>query len=61
MTENIKGIKGSFYTATIDKSKVVALDGKILDFRVDISCENGELFKELIEYIEKFHRSDVDD
>lgn len=62
-------IKGSFYTATIDKSKVVALDGTILDFRVDISCENGKLFKELIEYIELFHKGtggcnfkgDVDD
>lgn len=48
-------IKGSFYTATIDKSEVVASDGTILDFRIDISCENGELFKELIEYIELFH------
>ena len=48
-------IKGSFYTATIDKSEVVASDGTILDFRIDISCENGDLFKELIEYIELFH------
>lgn len=49
-------VKGSFYTATIDKSEVVASDGTILDFRVDISCENGELFQELIEYIELFHK-----
>ena len=49
-------VKGSFYTATIDKSEVVAPDGTILDFRVDISCENGELFQELIEYIELFHK-----
>ena len=60
-------IRGSFYTATIDKSRVVALDGTMLDFRIDISCENAKLFKELIEYIELFHnkykqeaRDDVD-
>lgn len=49
-------IKGSFYTATIEKSKVVALDGTILDFRIDISCEDGKLFRELIDYIELFHK-----
>ena len=46
---------GIFYNATIDKSNVVAVDGKVLDFRVDISCEDGELFQELIKYIENFH------
>lgn len=56
----VEKVKGSFYTVTIDKSEVVALDGKMLgkmlDFRVDISCEDGELFQELIEYIELFHK-----
>ena len=50
-----KKVKGTFYTAIIDKSEVVASDGKVLNFRIDISCENGDLFKELIEYIENFH------
>lgn len=52
-------IRGSFYTATIDKSRVVALDGTMLDFRIDISCENPKLFKELIEHIEFFHNDKV--
>ena len=51
----VKKVAGNFYNATIDKSNVVALDGKVLDFRVDVSCEDGELFQELIRYIEDFH------
>ena len=53
MTEKVKG---SFYTATIEKSRVVALDGTPLNFKVDIYCEEEILFKELIEHIGNFHR-----
>lgn len=48
-------VTGSFYTATIEKSGVVALDGTLLTFKVDIYCEEEKLFKELIEYIGRFH------
>lgn len=48
-------VNGSFYTATIEKSRVVALDGTPLTFKVDIYCEEEILFKELIEHIGKFH------
>ena len=53
MTEKVKG---SFYTATIEKSRVVALDGTPLNFRIDITCGEPILFKELIAYIDDFHR-----
>ena len=50
-----KKINGSFYTATIEKSRVVALDGTPLTFKVNIYCEEEILFKELIEHIGRFH------
>lgn len=53
MTEKVTG---SFYTATINKTNVVALDGTPLNFRIDITCEESILFKELIAYIDDFHR-----
>ena len=48
-------VNGSFYTATIEKSRVVAFDGTPLTFKVDIYCEEEILFKELIEHIGSFH------
>lgn len=48
-------IAGKFYTAIIEKSRAVCLDGTVLDYRIEIDCQNGDLFKELIEYIEDFH------
>ena len=51
-----KKVTGSLYTATIDKTNVVALDGTPLNFRIDITCEESILFKELIAYIDDFHR-----
>ena len=50
-------VNGSFYTATIEKSRVVALDGTPLNFKVDIYCEEEILFKELIEHIGRFHNN----
>ena len=50
-----KKVNGSFYSATIDKTNVVALDGTPLNFRVEIYCEEEILFKELIEHIGEFH------
>ena len=52
-------VAGSFYYATINKSNVVALDGTVMDFTIEISCQNGKLFKELIEYIEDFKNPKV--
>ena len=56
MTEKVNG---SFYTATIEKSRVVALDGTLLTFKVDIYCEEEILFKELIEHIGRFHNDQI--
>lgn len=50
-----KTVNGSFYTAIIDKTNVIALDGTPLNFKIEITCEEEILFKELIEYIGKFH------
>ena len=48
-------VNGSFYTATIEKSRVVAEDGTLLTFKVDIYCEEEKLFNELVEHIGRFH------
>lgn len=51
-----KKVTGTFYRATIDKSYIVTSTGEVLDFTVDISCQDWELFQELIEYIERFKK-----
>lgn len=48
-------VDGNFYTATIDKSNVGMAYGKPLGFRIDITCEDSVLFKELIVYIDDFY------
>lgn len=46
-----KVVYGKWYNATITKT----IENTGVDFTVDISVrENGELFKELISYIERF-------
>ena len=51
-------VNGSFYTATIEKSRVVALDGAPLNFKVDIYCEEEILFKELID-VKENNKEDI--
>ena len=50
----VERVIGCFYRGVIDKTGQFDKFGKELDFTVEISCNDGELFKELLEYVDTF-------